>query len=95
MDKAIEKKPDGAALSTEEHTTAHSDKVKAYRKLSPAEINQINEIKETELRVGAIVGQVSNLPGVDPRWLAIAKTDLEKGFMALVRSVAKPEALIK
>ena len=28
---------------------------------------------------------------IDKRWLAIAKTDLQKGFMSLVRSIAKPE----
>jgi len=27
----------------------------------------------------------------DPRWLAIGKTHIEQGFMALVRSIAKPE----
>lgn len=26
------------------------------------------------------------------RWAAIAKTDLQKGFMALVRAVAKPQS---
>lgn len=28
---------------------------------------------------------------VDQRWLAIARTDLEKGFMALNRSIFKPQ----
>jgi hypothetical protein len=27
----------------------------------------------------------------DPRWLAIGKTDLQKGFMAVIRAIAKPE----
>lgn len=26
----------------------------------------------------------------DNRWLAIGKTDLQKGFMAVIRSIAKP-----
>ncbi|MFQ1393149.1 hypothetical protein ACJWSQ_26375, partial [Klebsiella pneumoniae] len=26
----------------------------------------------------------------DKRWLAIGKTDLQKGFMAVIRSIAKP-----
>jgi hypothetical protein len=30
--------------------------------------------------------------GADQRWVAIAKTDLQKGFMALVRAVAQPES---
>ncbi len=28
---------------------------------------------------------------IDKRWLIIAKTDLQKGFMSLIRSIAKPE----
>ena len=31
------------------------------------------------------------MPELDKRWLAIAKTDLQKGFMAATRSVAKPD----
>lgn len=29
-------------------------------------------------------------PMLDTRWLAIAKTDLQQGFMSLTRSIAKP-----
>lgn len=28
-------------------------------------------------------------PNVDPRWLAIARTDIEKGFMASMRAIAE------
>lgn len=31
-----------------------------------------------------------NVPVNDPRWVAIATTDLQTGFMALTRSLAKP-----
>lgn len=34
---------------------------------------------------------LAEMPGTDKRWLGIAKTDLQKGIMAAVRSVAKPE----
>lgn len=34
--------------------------------------------------------ELANNPDVDKRWLAIARTDIEKGFMALNRSVFKP-----
>jgi len=27
----------------------------------------------------------------DPRWLALAKTDLQRGLMALTRAIAKPD----
>lgn len=34
--------------------------------------------------------QVRGQDGIDRRWLSIARTDLQKGFMALTRSVAQP-----
>lgn len=64
--------------------------IKGYRDLSPEEVHAMNRIKE----VGNLIGEVVDRLGeedVDKRWLAIAKTDLQKGFMALVRSVAKPD----
>ena len=29
---------------------------------------------------------------INQRWIAIAKTNIEQGFMALVRAIAKPES---
>ena len=29
--------------------------------------------------------------GIDPRWVEIARTDIQTGFMALVRSIGRPE----
>jgi predicted dehydrogenase len=31
------------------------------------------------------------MPDVDQRWVAIGKTDLQKGFMSLIRGIARPE----
>lgn len=73
------------------------EQIKGYRSLSQEEINLMNEIKEMAVKVGELVQKVSTanpLPGgvtMDQRWVSIARTDLQKGFMALVRSVAKPE----
>ncbi|HDR9086340.1 TPA: hypothetical protein QDB10_002231 [Burkholderia vietnamiensis] len=72
--------------------------IKGYRDLSPAEIDAMNEAKELAEKVGAFVRKMESQSSiaigpvveVDPRWLAIAKTDLQKGFMSLVRSVARP-----
>lgn len=75
-------------------------KLAGYRELTPVEIDLINRIKETEQQVGELLASISyGNPGggaapegvADARWFAIAKTDLQKGFMALVRSIAKPE----
>ncbi len=67
-------------------------KITGYRELGEAEINAMNEIKRAAEEIEALVASIRNRPAIaaDPRWLAIAATDLQKGFMALTRSVAKP-----
>lgn len=67
-------------------------KIIGYRELSDAEIGLMNSIKLHAESVGAQIEALEEeyTVDVDKRWLAIAKTDLQKGFMALVRSVAKP-----
>lgn len=66
-------------------------KITGYRELSEEEITLMNEIKNT---VGSqledLVNKLSEMEHTDKRWLAIGKTDLQTGLMALVRSIAKP-----
>lgn len=64
--------------------------ITGYRELNEEEIHNINQIKETAILVGKLVDSFVDWKGADQRWVAIAKTDLQKGFMALTRSVAKP-----
>jgi hypothetical protein len=67
-------------------------KIKGYRDLSEAEIADMNEAKGMAERVGDLCKKFEmERPNADKRWLAIAKTDLQKGFMALIRSIARPE----
>jgi hypothetical protein len=77
------------------------EKITGYRDLSQAEIDTMNKIKALANEVGELVssldGPVMGAHGEgaffpDPRWLAIAKTTLQTGFMQLTRSVAKPES---
>ena len=66
--------------------------IKGYRDLSAAEIADINDTKALAEKVGDLCKEFEQeRPAVDKRWLAIARTDLQKGFMALVRSIARPE----
>lgn len=67
-------------------------KIKGYRDLSQEEIDAMNEVKVLAESVGELIEKLESTESVDKRWLAIAKTDLQKGFMAAVRSVAKPES---
>tara|TARA_R110000822_G_scaffold25382_1_gene76877 strand:+ start:846 stop:1064 length:219 start_codon:yes stop_codon:yes gene_type:complete len=64
-------------------------KITGYRYLSQEEIDIMNEIKELAVNVGMLIEKLDT--GADQRWLAIGKKDLQTGFMALTRSVAKPE----
>jgi hypothetical protein len=67
-------------------------KIKGYRDLSETEIADMNAAKMLAEQVGDLCKKFEmERPNVDKRWLAIARTDLQKGFMALVRSIARPE----
>lgn len=71
--------------------------ITGYRQLSVAEVDLINRAKDLANQVGDFVELLAQLQPsddtyADPRWLNIARTDLQKGFMALVRSIAKPQS---
>lgn len=61
-----------------------------YRELSAEELRIANELKELASQVGFKVDEVFAREDTDKRWAAIARTDLQTGFMALIRSVLKP-----
>ena len=65
---------------------------KGYRELNKSEIEIIEGIKDAAEAISNIVQSLESLEISDKRWVAIAKTDLQKGFMALTRSVAKPDS---
>lgn len=66
-------------------------KITGYRDLSQKEIDAMNELKLLAVEVGKACEKLASMPDTDMRWLAIGKTDLQKGFMSAIRSVAKPE----
>lgn len=66
-------------------------KIKGYRELSQEDIDAMNKVKELSAQVGELVNDIRRDLVVDHRWVAIAATDLQKGFMSLTRSIAQPE----
>lgn len=64
--------------------------ITGYRQLDATELAQINELKALAETVGAAVEKVRAIPGVDHRWAAEGRTDLQKGFMSLIRAIAQP-----
>ena len=73
--------------------------IKGYRDLSQEEIDLMNEGKELASSVGEWIKKLEkstvnvnsvNIYIANKRWLEIGKTDLQKGFMATIRSIARP-----
>ena len=77
-------------------------KIEGYRDLTQEEIDLMNKIKKKAAEIKDLVSEIESLTAKDPegitvyindpRWAEIARTQLQQGFMALVRSVAKPES---
>lgn len=66
-------------------------KISGYRELTAEEIEAMNAVKAVGAQVGTLLNSLAAVPGVDQRALAIAKTDLQTGFMWAVRAIAKPQ----
>jgi hypothetical protein len=80
-------------------------KITGYRQLSEAEVALMNEGKALAEACGAYVAKLRNHPDVtrtqapfdgsgfqplDQRWISIGATDLQRGFMAVIRGIAQP-----
>lgn len=66
-------------------------KIKDYRELNQEEIDAMNEVKAMGIKLGELVEKLENNKDLDQRWIESGKTDLQKGLMALTRSIARPE----
>lgn len=53
-------------------------------------IDLVNRNKRFEEQVLRALDELAKDPDVDPRWLATGRTDIEKGFMSVNRSIFKP-----
>lgn len=67
-------------------------KITGYRDLSQSEIDMMNEGKALAQQVGEWVAKLQGMGqgALDQRWIAIGKTDLQTGFMAVIRGIAQP-----
>ena len=57
--------------------------------LSQEQIGVINEIKTVETAILKLINSIKeqDIMPVDKRWIAIGTTDIEKGFMSVVKGV--------
>ena len=67
-------------------------KISGYRELTEAEIELINQIKALGASLHGMLDALTQVKNIDQRWLSIARTDLQTGTMAAVRSVARPDS---
>ena len=65
--------------------------IKGYRDLSQEEIDLMNKVKAKGEELGELVEKLMETDGLDKQWIAIGKTHLQQGCMALVRGIAQPE----
>ncbi|QWY83599.1 hypothetical protein [Rhizobium phage RHph_X2_26] len=64
--------------------------VSGYKPQPAENVLMVNAFKEAEERVLRMLDVLADNPNIDKRWLAIGRTDLERAFMAINRSVFKP-----
>lgn len=76
-------------------------KITGYRQLSEAEVALMNEGKALAEQCGAYIAKLRTFtqdnmilnnsgPVLDQRWISIGATDLQRGFMAVIRGIAQP-----
>ena len=68
------------------------DNIRGDRVLSAAEVEMINVIRKRGAELGDLVDSMRDSEA-DIRWVEEGAMDLQKGLMALERSVAKPRDL--
>jgi hypothetical protein len=64
--------------------------VAGYTPQSAAAVDLVNANKRLEESVLRQLDSLAQSGTCDPRWLAIGRTDIEKGFMAINRAVFQP-----
>lgn len=64
--------------------------IKGYRQLAGTEVDMINRLKDEGERLELLLDDIGRLSNADGRWLATARTQLQLGFMAAVRSITNP-----
>lgn len=64
--------------------------VKGYRTLTAGDIEVMNRFKDASRHFINLLDTAKET-GADPRWVAMAKTEMQKACMSACRSVAKPD----
>lgn len=64
--------------------------VAGYRPQNVSAVEMVNRNKFDEERILRVLDALAKNPDVDQRWLAIGRTQIEQGFMAINRAIFRP-----
>ncbi len=64
--------------------------VPGYRPQSEEALAIVRAMKHHEEKLLRALDDLAEMPEIDKRWLSIGRADVEKGFMAINRSVFRP-----
>jgi len=67
--------------------------VHGYQPQASAKVGIVNVNKQLEERMLRRLDWLWSQPGLDKRWLSIAKTRIEEGYMAMNRAVFQPQRI--
>lgn len=67
--------------------------VAGYKPQSDDKVAAVNANKQIEEQVLRQLDSLKDMPGIDGRWLAIGRTSIEQGFMAVNRAVFQPSRI--
>jgi hypothetical protein len=76
-------------------------KITGYRQLTEEEVELMNEGKALAEQCGEYIAKLRRIdmpdaqgrlptPKLDQRWISIGATDIQRGFMAVIRGIAQP-----
>lgn len=65
-------------------------KITGYRDLTVQEISAMNAVKDAGNAIGVLIEHLQGLDGLDQRFIAIGKTDIQKGLAMVIRGIAQP-----
>lgn len=75
-------------------TTSHKPlPVAGYTEQPEDKVTAVNVNKEMEEVILRRLDKLQGNARVDQRWLAIARTDIERGFMAFNRAIFQPQRI--
>lgn len=82
--------PDLAPKGGEAMPTEQAARI-GFHKHSPENEAAIKRVRAKGEELRALLDEIAQLPGHDPRWLSIARTEFQKSCMFAVRSIANPD----